>query len=336
MTKASTPIFFIISRCRSGSTLLRTILDAHPELLVAPEGMFITRLYGRYGNIKKWDEHKIDSFIMDLAKVEFFHHWKIHPPALKSLLLKNLDRLDYPLACKIVHLSYSSIFEKEKNLLLGNHNPGHASYSLVTGKSSYIPLLVELFPEAKFIFITRDYRDNYLSIKDGHFELPIISLASFRWRCIYKTVAEQIKDSPSKFITMKYEDLTASPEKTLKTICSFLSIDFHKSMESFHRKEEGVRQTYDENELMRRQSRLFQPITPEYSGKWKGRLTSSQVQQADFVVGKYARIAGYEPTSTPGTSSKIRAVLGIIIGIGASKLVMLIERLSGKKYPLRN
>ncbi|WP_103919423.1 sulfotransferase [Candidatus Venteria ishoeyi] len=45
--------FFIIGRPRSGTTLLQSILDAHPNILIPGESPLIMRLYMRYGHLKK-------------------------------------------------------------------------------------------------------------------------------------------------------------------------------------------------------------------------------------------------------------------------------------------
>lgn len=46
---ADTPFIFIVGRPRSGTTLLRTLYDAHPNVNIPPECQFVVNLYGKYG-----------------------------------------------------------------------------------------------------------------------------------------------------------------------------------------------------------------------------------------------------------------------------------------------
>ena len=43
------PFLFIVGRPRSGTTLLRTLFDAHSNVVIPPECQFVVNLYGKYG-----------------------------------------------------------------------------------------------------------------------------------------------------------------------------------------------------------------------------------------------------------------------------------------------
>jgi len=59
-------MFFIVGRGRSGTTLLRLLLDTHPKISVAPEAQFIMNLYGKYAGVTEWDDDRILAFYNDL------------------------------------------------------------------------------------------------------------------------------------------------------------------------------------------------------------------------------------------------------------------------------
>ncbi len=50
--------------------------------------------------------------------------------------------------------------KKDKIIAFGDKNPG---YSIYTEK------LIKLFPDSKFIYLNRDYRDNFVSLKKSRF-----------------------------------------------------------------------------------------------------------------------------------------------------------------------
>ena len=62
------PFFFIVGRPRSGTTLLRTLFDAHPNVTIPPECQFIVNLYPKYGKTSNWTESLLLSFHEDLLE----------------------------------------------------------------------------------------------------------------------------------------------------------------------------------------------------------------------------------------------------------------------------
>jgi len=65
MGKGKPQLFFILGRPRSGTTLLRTLLDAHPQVKVPPEYPVVLQLYKKYGRIRQWDETTLEEFKKD-------------------------------------------------------------------------------------------------------------------------------------------------------------------------------------------------------------------------------------------------------------------------------
>ena len=171
------PFFFIVGRPRSGTTLLRTLFDAHPNVIIPLECQFIINLYPKYGSVTHWSKDELMKFHADLQEQWWFDLWKIDPEELKSSLLDYEGSHTYSTVCKVVYDSYSSFFKKEEIRFFGDKNPGYAIYT---------ERLLKIFPEAKFIHIIRDYRDNFVSVKNVDFELPVISIVTMKWRYFVK------------------------------------------------------------------------------------------------------------------------------------------------------
>ncbi len=49
------PMFFILGRPRTGSTLLRTLFDAHPNVIIPQEWPMLLLLHFQFGKVKCWD-----------------------------------------------------------------------------------------------------------------------------------------------------------------------------------------------------------------------------------------------------------------------------------------
>jgi len=279
------PFFFVVGRARSGTTLLRCLLDAHPEINIPLECAFIIHLYSKYGKTTSWDEQKILSFYHDLNQYPKFHFWTVDKEKLKKDLLQCVGINSYSQICKVVYMNFKSFFPKTEIKLLGDKNP---SYSFHTKK------LLQLFPEARFIHITRDYRDNIISIINAKFETKIFSSLAYRWKFSNQQVLKQKKRTPDKFFTLRYEDLVAQPEFYMREICDFLGIGFNPEMIDYHAKLDEMRKIYPQDLINRHHKSLFQPINTDKIYAWKKLLTEKQIRVCDTVVGPFAEKMGYE------------------------------------------
>lgn len=282
---SSVPLFFIIGRPRSGTTLLRVLFEAHPHVLIPPESPFIISLYKKYGKVTSWDESMIRAFCGDLFKQRYFDKWLIEKDLLYNSLMEMKGENTFQTLVRKVCLTYSSVFDKNEILLIGDKNP---AYSL------YIHRIHKLFPEAKIIHITRDYRDNYLSLIKVNFEVPIVPLVIYRWKFAYKRMQKLKNLCPDQIYSLRYEDLAAEPEPSFKELCRFLGIDYDPTVMSFYRKKAEVEKAYagsDEIRLVHQS--LFSPISTARMNLWQSEMSSRDIRIADLVAGKTAEKAGY-------------------------------------------
>lgn len=280
------PLFFIIGRPRSGTTLLRMLFEAHPNVLVPPESPFIIILYKKYGHISFWDEPMIREFVDDIFKVRYFDKWLISKESLVISLLEIKGERTFEEMVKQVCLSYQSLYDKQEILMLGDKNPAN---------SLHINRIHKLFPGSKIIHIRRDYRDNYLSLTNVNFEVPIVPLVIYRWKFNLKLAMNLQKRHPDKVYSLRYEDLASRPEEEFGKICRFLGIDFDPKVMSFYEKKEEAGKAYaNANELLVVHKSLFEPITTNRTELWKKDMEQRDIRIADLVVGKMADEAGYQ------------------------------------------
>ncbi|HJN06527.1 MAG TPA: sulfotransferase [Bacteroidales bacterium] len=279
------PIFFIVGRPRSGTTLLRTLFDAHPNVNFPPECQFIVNLYPKYGKKTNWTEKDILSFYNDLINQWLFDTWTIDPDKLKKTLLSYKGHNTYGTICKVVYMQYISLFEKEKLLTIGDKNPGYAIYT---------KLLLKIFPEAKFIHIIRDYRDNFVSIKNVDFELPIPSLVVQKWKYFFKKFNKDGAERPDTYYVIKYEDLVKDPEIQLEKLCKFIGAEYKASVFNFHNKKDEILKTYPPGYIQNYHSSLMKKINTSKIGVWKKQLSPWKIKLMDATAGKVAVQAGYE------------------------------------------
>ena len=282
---SSVPLFFIIGRPRSGTTLLRILFEAHPNVLIPPESPFIISLYKKYEKATSWDEQTIKEFCEDLFKQRYFDKWLIDKEKLYRSLMEVKGRNTFQSIVMKVYSTYQSVFDKKEIFLIGDKNP---FYSL------FIHRIHKLFPEAKIIHITRDYRDNYLSLIKVNFEVPIVPLVIYRWKFAYRRMQMLKKKCPELIYSLKYEDLASDPEKQFQAVCRFLGIDYDPSVMSFYEKKSEVEKVYTvSDELRQVHQSLFNPISTVRMNLWQTDMKPRDIRIADLVAGRSAEKAGY-------------------------------------------
>lgn len=289
------PIVFIIGRGRSGTTLLQTIFDANPSVITANESPFIIHLKQKYSIINNWSSDKIDEFIVDLYKdVKFAQLWGIDQTQLKKRIIQYpINELHFSILCKLVYLTILSPFPKDKIKLIIDKNPIY---------SFFIRDLVKVFPNAKFIHLIRDYRDNVISSRKA-FKINDVALLAMRWKKYNMFIDNYKKNNSKLFYTLQYEKLVTHPEKLVPELCAFIDIAFNPAMLDFH---ETTKKIYNTNSSKNNvlntivqdlHPNLLNPINSNQIGKWNSDLTSSETEAIDYIAGKYAVKYDYNPTT---------------------------------------
>lgn len=281
---AGLPMFFIIGRPRSGTTLIRTLFDAHPEVNIPIECAYISDLRKHYEKITTWDKKILMEFYNDLIVQFRFNNWHADNEKVKAALLQCEGENPFSTICKVVHSSYPSLFKKSEFKLLGDKNP---IYSIYTKK------LIKIFPKAKFIFIYKDYRDNFVSMKKAKFGLPVVPIQVYQWKYFYRKVLKHSNANPENFLFVKYEELVNNPEIHVKMIFDFVGLPYQSSVLDFHKKKDEFIDTYGLAAEGKHKS-LMNPINNSRVGIWKNMLTKKQIHMADMTAGTLADQLGYE------------------------------------------
>jgi hypothetical protein len=293
------PPFFILGRPRSGTTLLTTLFNAHPNIRIAPEFPVMMFLYRKFKNVKVWDEDTIRSFV-DHA---FYHskNSKINERRVNNLridkefiigeLLRYKEVGSIQLFLKSIDYYAFSLYDKGETKWIGDKNP---VYSIFANR------IQRIFPDAKFICIIRDYRDNFISMRkladrEVAVEAPSIPLQVARWKYFTKLFLDCKRRFPDRYYILRYEDLVTDQEKTFRSLCDFLGIVYTPAVFEYHKRKEETKQTYGTSGVWERfHENLLKPINTGSMNTWQDKLTVKEVKLADQIAGKYADKLGYE------------------------------------------
>ena len=276
MAVDDTKLLFIVGRGRSGTSLLQTILNTHPQISVAPEAQFIMFLRRRYQNAN-WNESRIAAFARDLWLEERMENWHLEPEALKQQLLKHNENADFATLCKEVYYQYGLSKQKKQLKIVGDKNPHYALY---------LKHLIDLYPNAKFVHIVRDPRDTVLSYKAVNFDADHTATLANRWNIYNKAIVKFSKKMPGKFYFLRFEDLLTKPEKTLTQLCEFIGVEYEPEMLNFYKKEQDWEADFRKN--------LKNPLDPNKAYRWKKEMSQSNIQYASAITRKMATEFGYE------------------------------------------
>ncbi|MCX6267883.1 MAG: sulfotransferase [Bacteroidetes bacterium] len=291
------PFFFILGRPRSGTTLLKTLFDAHPNVKIPPELPIFLPLYQKFKHVKTWDKEHILSFVDHIFQPGELKHsipdvLRINRVSFTEALLKmehNCTIQD--LLIKLNEHSYS-VFSKREILLVGDKNPVY---------SVYMNRLINIFPKAWFICIIRDYRDNFISLKnlkDVILETPVLTLQMARWVYVTKLFLSCQTRFPDRFYIIRYEDLVTNPQESFAELCAFLSIPYTPEVFDYYQKKEDLLKIFPNPLIGRIHTSLLEPVNTGRIDLWKSQLTDLEVKTADQIAGKTADIMGYSRKTT--------------------------------------
>jgi LPS sulfotransferase NodH len=183
---------FVICTLRSGSTLLRVLLDSHSQIRSPHE------LHLRYVSVhfdQKWSERSMKELGLDTRGAE------------------------YLLWDRILHRELTA----SRKSIIADKTPNNVFI---------VDRLREAWPDARFIFLLRHpgaiarSRQKYKG--EGADELIIKYVEALE-------AARQTYDGH----TVRYEDLTANPERELRKICDFLGVPFEPGMIDYGAQDHG-------------------------------------------------------------------------------------------------
>jgi len=284
------PLFFILGRPRSGTSLLRTLFDAHPNVKIPPEYPLFLLFYQRYKKKRRWSEEDIDSLLDELqikkiSRYLVFDHLQIDKEVLRSRLLAMREDLNIKDVIKLINYSSGSLYPKEEITLIGDKNPVYTVYA---------NRIIGIYPEARFICIIRDPRDSFVSMRKFEFEATNPFLQASRWKYVIRMFRRMHQKYPGSFLLIRYEDLVSKPAVRFQEMCNFLEIPFTDKVFAFYKKIDESTAVLPRDVLMKYMKSLRDPVNTKKIGLYKKELDKTVIRTFDLVAGKELEKMGYE------------------------------------------
>jgi hypothetical protein len=189
---------FIMSPVRSGSTLLRMLLNAHPRLH-SPHELHIRRLEVDYGS-------------------------RLSRRAMSELGLEQGD-LEHLLWDRVMH---RELVKSGKDFIVEK-----------TPSNAFVHQRIhDCWPDARFVFLLRHPVSIAQSWHEGDPEKRTYDEAAAD-ALRYMKAVEKARRATTGGHLVRYEDITADPEKEMRRLCDFLDLAFDPAMLEYGRKDDS-------------------------------------------------------------------------------------------------
>jgi Sulfotransferase family len=287
------PAPFVVGVGRSGTTLLRMMLDAHPQLTIPPETHFAPGLIER-----AHEGAGADTLVDEIVGARVWADFGIQAERLRE----RATALEEGGAAAVLRAFYGLCAEREGKRRWGDKTPIYVrSMRLIGGE----------LPEARFVHLIRDGRDVVLSRRARGMGAgkPIADTAD-RWRRRIEEARTQARRLRGRYLELRYEDLVARPEPQLRRVCELIELDYDAAMLDYHERAgerlaelgdlpaEGDRRERAGAERQASHALAASPPTSARTGAWRERMSPADRAEFEAVAGGLLVELGYEVPSS--------------------------------------
>ena len=290
------PAPFVVGVGRSGTTLLRLMLDAHPEMAIPPETHFIPAFIQRSG--QPW----FNAARAASAIVEDPHRRWDDFALEPGDLLARMKAIESFNTSDAVRAFYDLYAERQGKPRWGDKTPDYVKR---------MRRIKRTLPEAHFIHVIRDGRDVALStnkriVQRGHRDPIPAGIAARRWR---SRILKARGDSPyvGDYLEVRYEDLVTDTEPTLRRVCEFVELEFDPAMLRYHERAEqrlsemaramparDGRPAREAGERLKAHQMATKPPSPDRISVWREEMEDDYRGLYEQFAGDLLAELGYE------------------------------------------
>jgi hypothetical protein len=284
---------FILGNPRSGTSLFRLMLNAHPQIISPPECGFLHWWYIKYKdwNITYNSCNKINEFINDLKSSKKIENWNLDFGKLHQKIIQQNPE-NYEDLSEIVYLIFAEQKGKKPTIIADKNN-----YYI-----HHLNDLNEIWPSAKYILVIRDGRDvacSYLNIEKLITNSPYkpklsndISTIAKEWVANNNNIIDFIDSfGANRGLIVRYEDVVTNPKFFLTQVCEFLGVDFNPEMLTYYIK--NATQHDEPSSTLDWKMKTLEKPDENNIGKFKTELAHKDCQEFNAIAKKILQKFNY-------------------------------------------
>ncbi len=292
---------FLLGVHKSGTSLLRSLLDGHPDLFVIP---FESHFFQWMGNDILYPYRQQHQNASIETTTQRMVNWMEQVNTVAD------DYSDSNMVGKIDVGSFKTTLgtvdpKQEKAAFEGYVQAIHQALhqqpcsKRVVEKSvehaEFAANIKQLYPNAKFIHIVRNPYSNLVSLRKfktpGHFPsiIEVLNTLKIGYHFLYQNQ----RYLPHDYHVVKYEDLVQDPEGSIQQIASFLNIVPHENL--LHPTSMG--EAWEGNSMS---GQKFTGIDASRLHRWKNDILPIEVYYANRMFSHVLNDWGYEPMPYSG------------------------------------
>lgn len=280
---------FLVGTPKSGTTFLWSLFDSHPSVLPLLEA----RAY----------HAKLDRGAEDESSVSAAEHYfepilgRIHPQLDTRRFLVCLERHLRIEKGRIAKCIMAAMVDALEQSLDAGYLGGVSHLVDKTPQHfEHVSAMLRDFPDAKFVHVLRDPRDNYLALKrrmtargggkanrDGYH--PIIFLGN-RLMASLESAHRNVALYPDRYRVLFYEDLIDEPERVMRQLAEWIGLPWRASLLQPSR----FGTPWGGNSVAPDLRGRLRPFDRRPIGRWKRELSEREVRVAEEII----RRAGLE------------------------------------------
>ncbi|XP_034462760.1 tyrosylprotein sulfotransferase 1, like [Hippoglossus hippoglossus] len=264
-----TPLIFIGGFPRSGTTLMRVMLDAHNAVRCGEETRVIPRLLAMRAT---WSRSVKEKIRLDEAGVTD----QVLDSAVRAFLLE---------------------------VIVGHGEPAPRLCNKDPFALKSLSYLARIFPKAKFVLMLRDGRATVHSMISRKVTISGFDLTSYRdcltkWSSAVETMFNQCQAAgKGRCLPVSYEQLVIQPQEEMRKLLHFLDLQWDPSV-LHHEELIGKAGGVSLSKVERSTDQVMKPVNTDALAKWVGHIPSDVLIDMAEIAPMLARL-GYDPHANP-------------------------------------
>jgi hypothetical protein len=284
---------FVIGMPRSGTKLLRGLLDQNPRIRIPPYETDFLPLIARW--------------VRD--------HGPPHTPAQFGALAAEVCRAPYFVFRKREGRVFS--WQPWRNACAGRFDAADLFEGFIRSETGtargsgviwgdkspsyieHIDLILQVYPHARIVHLVRDVRDYCVSIRNAWGK--DVRRAAFRWSNAVANAHERCMQAPQCLCEVHYEALLAAPEREMSRLCEFVGVLFTPDMLKTNRPVENLGAAVGRRD-----------IKTDNAGKYAAVLTPRELEAIEALAWQGMHAVGYRPVRAIKPQTISRATLAAL------------------------